>query len=259
MSRLEWSFKVFSKKGLKFLFLEFIIVFAGVYLAFLFQNYSANLKVNTEQEKVLIGLKQNLEYFRLLFPGYAANAENLVQNWHEQQLNGNYANYHTWRFIQPQYDYSALEYALNSEADVINFEMHSAISEVYQELKKLQHTEEIITELAMLYQPVPSELQSSQQGKLIEANNLHVFKKFIDRSTDRHNILKRIAETSSNVLPEINRQFSAEELKTIELELIKNQINVSQGSQLDQYIPFLMNYFPNLEEDELRALFEVSK
>lgn len=255
MSRLEWSFNIFSKRGIKFLLLEFIIVFAGVYLAFLFQNYTNDQKIESEKEKVLIGLKQDLEFFRLYLPGYASNAENLVQRWREQHSTGSYSDFYTWRFIQPQYKYTSLEYALNTEAEVIDFNLYSSISEVYQELQKLQHAESLMTEIAMSYQNIPSELQNQQEGILLKADNLHRFRLFTDRATDRARIMNRIAELSGSVLPLINDQFSPITLKEIETQLIKDRINLSQESQLDQYIPFIIEYFPNFSEEEVREIF----
>ena len=253
MSRLKISFDLFSRQGIKFLVLELIIVFLGVYLAFLFQNYSANKQVETEQTKVLIGLKEDLEYFRLFFPGFSSNAERLVQNWNEVYSSNSYADFSTWRFIQPQYDYSALEYALNADADIIDYELNSIIAEVYQELQKLRHTELLITEIAMSFQAVPT--TGSEQGAIamIEAQNLQKFRMFIDRSVDRHRIISRIAEISNKVIPSINERFDVEELKAIELELIAKQIKLSGITQVDEYLPLLLQYFPNLNEEEIRT------
>lgn len=253
MSRLEGAFKLFSKKGFKFLFLELIIVFLGVYLAFLIQSYTAQKQVESEKEKVLIGLKEDLEYFRLFFPGYATNAERLVQNWNETYVSGNYSDFYSWRFIQPQYDYTAIEYALEADADVIDFELNSSVSEVYQELQKLQHTELLITEIAMKYVRVPMELRNEPAGKINEANNMHNFRLFIDRAVDRHRIMNRIAELSGNVLPDINSSFSPDELKAIEVELIAKELNLANEQQVQAYLPMLLNYFPNLSEEEIRA------
>lgn len=135
MSRLEKAFKIFTKQGVKFLLLELVVVFLGVYLAFLFQSYSEQRKIDAETQKVLIGLKEDLEYFRIYFPDYAGSSQ--VEEWRELLINEKYSNFSTWRFIQPQYDYIAIEYALDSDADVINYELNSSIAEIYQELKKL--------------------------------------------------------------------------------------------------------------------------
>lgn len=69
----------------------------------------------------------------------------------------------------------------------------------------------------------------------------------------RHRILSRIADISETVIPTINERFEPETLKEIELELIANQIQLSGSSQIDEYIPLLLQYFPNLNEQEVRT------
>ncbi len=252
MSRIKTSFDIFSKQGFKFLFLELIIVFLGVYLAFLFQNYNAKQHIESEQNKVLIGLKAELEYFRLFFPGFATNAERLVQNWNEVYATDGYDNFSNWRFIQPQYNYTAIEYALNVDADVVDYELNSSVAEVYQELLKLRHAEQLITEIAMSYQSLPKGTISQEKRALINAHNLQKFRLFIDRSVDRHRILRRIGEISDKIMPVINTRFEPEELKSIELELIAKQFAISNSRQIDDYLPLLLQYFPSLSEDEIR-------
>ncbi len=253
MGRTKKSFELFSRQGVKFLIVEFVIIFLGVYLAFLFQNYTANQHIKSEQTKVLIGLKADLEYFRLFFPGYSSNAERLVQNWNEVYSSNSIDDFSSWRFIQPQYDYTALEYALNADADVIDYDLHTHVAEVYQELQKLRHTELLITEIAMSYQAVPNNLFNSEELEIIKAQNRNKFRLFIDRSVDRHRIISRIAEISEKVIPAINKRFEIEELKAIELELIAKQIKLSGTTQLDDYLPLLLRYFPNLSEEEIRT------
>lgn len=250
---MKQSFELFSRQGAKFLIVEFVIIFLGVYLAFLFQNYTAKQHIKSEQTKVLIGLKADLEYFRLFFPGYSSNAERLVQNWNDVYSSNAIDDFSSWRFIQPQYDYTALEYALNADADVIDYDLHTRIAEVYQELQKLRHTELLITEIAMSYQAIPNNISASEELEIIKAQNRNKFRMFIDRSVDRHRILSRIADISETVIPKINERFEPETLKEIELELISNQIQLSGSSQVDEYVPLLLQYFPNLNELEIRT------
>ena len=256
MSRLKHVFNFFKRDGIKFLLLELIVVFLGVYLAFVFQNYSANKQIKTEQEKVLIGLKEDLEYFRFFFPGYAVNAKKLVRDWNEVHAQNSYIDFSDWRFLQPQYDYTAVEYALDADADVINFELNSAVAEVYQELEKLRHVETLMTELAMTYTVVPPDLRSQPTGKLASANNLLNFRRFIDRANDRAEILERVADLCSVVLPKINDRFSSKKLTEVELAIVTNQVQIMNPQQLDSYLPMIMEFFPNLTEEEIRAAYE---
>ena len=55
------------------------------------------------------------------------------------------------------------------------------------------------------------------------------------------------------MIPSINERFDVEELKAIELELIAKQIKLSGITQVDEYLPLLLQYFPNLNEEEIRT------
>ncbi len=254
MSRLEKSFKIFSKQGVKFLMLEFLIVFLGVYLAFLFQSYSEQNKIDAETEKIMIGLKEDLEYFRIYFPDYAGSSQ--VEEWRELIKNEKYTNFSTWRFIQPQYDYIAIEYALGSDANVINFELNSAIAEIFQELKKLEHAELLLTEIAMKYQAIPSNLQNNEMVAFANQNNFLNFKRFTDRYADRAGIMHRIAEMSAKHLPMINDQFSEQELTEIELLLISKNITANSDQEIQFYVNALKEFFPNLSEEEIKKALD---
>lgn len=254
MSRLEWSFKFFSKQGIKFLLLELVIVFVGVYGAFLFQNYNEQRKTEAEKEKVMIGVKEDLEYFRIYFPDFAGLS--LVEEWREKIASETYPNFSGWRFIQPQYDYIAIEYALASEAEVINFELNSAIAEIYQELRKLEHVELLLTELSMSYQAVPEGNQDNVTIRLIHQNNFLNFKRFTERYADRASIMQRIAEASAKHLPMINSHFSEAQLKDIELILIKKNVTIQNGQEIEFYVEVLKEFFPNLSEEELRTALQ---
>lgn len=112
-------------RGLRFLVLEFLIVFLGVYLAFLFQEYGEDRDLAVEREKILAGLKENLEYFRILFPAFADAMQQQVGRWEAQIGEATYTDFSSWRFIQPQYDSKVVEYALAADAEIIDFETYA--------------------------------------------------------------------------------------------------------------------------------------
>ena len=254
MSKLRWSFEFFSREGIKFLFLELIIVFFGVYGAFLFQSYSENRKIDSEREKILIGLKEDLEYFRIYFPDFAGYPT--VQEWNETYAEDKYINFSGWRFLQPQYDYIAIEYALTADAEVIDYELNSVLAEIYQELQKLEHVEQLLTELAMKYQAIPPGRENETAVLMARQNNMLNFRRFTDRYQDRAGIMTRIAEMSAEQLPDINVQFDPRQLREIELQLIQKNIVARTEEELNFYIGVLSEFFPNLTKEELREVLQ---
>lgn len=256
MSRLEQSFKFFSRQGFKFLFLELIIVFLGVYGAFLLQSYSESQRIESEKQKVLTGVKEELEYFRIFFPGYAGDQD--VAEREEMISRDAYVDFSGWRFIQPQYDYTAIEYALEASADVINYDLNAGLSKVYQELRKLQHAEDLITQIAMNYQPVPTEAEENSDIIMVQTTNQLNFKRFTGRTRDRAVIMNRIADYSNELLPDINDEFSEEKRKEIELSLISNNIEAESEEEAAGMATEVQKIFPKLSKEEIQNAIPVN-
>lgn len=254
MGRLEWSYQFFSKDGLKFLMLELVIVFLGVYGAFLLQSYSENQKLRSERDKILIGLKEDLEYFRIFFPQFSEDMQQRADEWEDLLANDQYFDYSEWRFIQPQYDYTVVEYALNADADVIDFELNSSLSQLYIELEKLRQAEELITQAGLSYKRVPDTEDPSPEILMAQLNNLQNLKRLKDRALDRVAIMNRIARLSEMNLETINAEFTARELKEIELLLIEKYMDSIASEQEREYlIRQVLIYFPEITEEEVRS------
>lgn len=257
MSRLEQSFKIFSKQGVKFLLLELVVVFLGVYLAFLFQSYSEDKKLEIEKEKIMIGLKDDLEYFRVFFPGLSSSMKNTISEWEELVENDTYRDFSSWRFIQPQYDYTVIEYALNADAEVVDFDMNSDLSKLYTELEKLRQAEELITEIALNYKAVPPNLERTSEVQLVHANNLLNLKRLKNRAIDRVGIMDRIAELSTQNLVRVNEEFSDQERKEIELLLISKRDIPDNEQEKQFYFRALKKYFPHFTDEEIKEVLEI--
>lgn len=255
MARLEKAFKIFTRQGVKFFLIELVVVFLGVYLAFLFQSYVEQKKVHAEKEKIMIGLKKDMEYFRIFFPEYAG--EDQIQEWQKIVTEREYIDFHNWRFIQPQYDYTAIEYALSRNAEVIDYELNSTLAQIYQELQKLEYVENLLTELSMSYKSIPDNAPVNSQILLETENNRLNFLRFVSRYEDRSSIMKRIADISSEYLPHINASFDSKQLKEIELELIQNYATPSNQQEVEAISQALQVYFPNLAKEEIQQLFKI--
>ena len=257
MARLQKSFKIFSTEGIKFLLLELVIVFLGVYLAFLFQNYSENQKLKSEKEKIMIGLKDDLEYFRIFFPGLSSGMKGTIAEWEDLIENDTYRDFSSWRFIQPQYDYTVIEYALNADAEVVDFDMNSNLSKLYTELEKLRQAEELITEIALNYKAIPPNLERTPEVQIIHANNLLNLKRLKNRAIDRVRIMDRIAELSAQNLISVNDQFSDKKRKEIELLLISKRDLPENEQEKQFYLRVLKQAFPHLTDDEIKKVLQI--
>ena len=61
-----------NSKNTQFFILERLMIFIGVYLAFLFQDYSEQKKIDREREKILTSLKLQIELFGTSLPEFVS-------------------------------------------------------------------------------------------------------------------------------------------------------------------------------------------
>lgn len=250
-------FKIGDKA--KWLFLELLIVFIGVYLAFLFQSYAEGNKMDKEKEKVLVGLKLELEEFRTGFNRFADFQEDKVKEWDSLFAIEKVGDYYGWRYIEPQYNFSIIEYALDLKGtDIVDFDLYDDLSKIYSEIKKLEHTERLMTELGMQYKIISGSLDpSSQMAKNLAAENRFHFFKFKGFARDRVGILRRAANYSNGLLETINSALGPKRAQEVEYRLLEKYIEAGVD------IPFVKEVFeenfPHYSEEEFSRMVEEIK
>lgn len=236
-------------------FVDLLVVIIGVYIAFLIQSSAEADKDKKEQEKVFTALKYELEHFRLQMPGMAGYASSLVEKHLVTIKSGDYSNFSDWRFIQPQYSYQIIEYAISIQnTEIVNFELYDALQELFVEIKKLEHAESLIMETSLLYQTIPEGLSKSEPlYQMIWANNYDNFGRFITFMNDRARVLQAVADASQAGLPIINEKLGSKKAKEIEREFILSNADKVQNE--DQAVVFVKQIFPDFTEKEVRELY----
>jgi hypothetical protein len=238
----------------KWVLIELIVVFLGVYFAFVLNNVKESNETKKEQRKVYAALKRELEYFRVYFPGRAAYNEAQVKNFVSKAQNEDSPDFSEWRFTQPQYNYQVLDYAINiRNSDIIDFELYVALQELYGNLQRLENTEKQITATAGKYRSVSHDLNPSSQeyaGRV--GDNRIQLRRFLQFMRDRAANLKETANTSEATLTILNERMGFEFRKAIELDLIKEQ--VKKPEDLEDLQPIINRFFPHLSEEEIKNL-----
>ena len=203
--------------------LELFIVFLGVYLAFVFSNYQEQQKIDKESDKLLASLKVELEYIRLRFPGMGAYQKSLNKELDSIWAAGETSAYYKWRFIQPQYDFTTLEYALEThESSIVNFELYKSLTNIYRRISQLKHTELLVTEVAARYQSVDDSFKKYPEIELQRiADNRMNFYRFIEFNKIRANTLADIGQLSNDCLAIINQKLGSKKQIELEKKLIK--------------------------------------
>ena len=233
---------------------DLFVVIIGVYIAFLIQSTATEQKDEREQIKVLSGLKYELEVFRILFPGRADYAIDKVEQWKKSEQNESYVDFSNWIFIEPQYPYQVVKYALELEnADIIDFELYNAIQKVYDEITSLEHADRLIMETSRMYKRLHEDM-TGQERLSRSADNYENFQFFIRFFEVRAESLSYLAEASNEALKIINERLSLEERKAIEASFMKDNIEAADSEQ--EAIGIGQLYFPHFETEEIQKIYQ---
>ncbi|MEL6559475.1 MAG: hypothetical protein AAFQ94_14895 [Bacteroidota bacterium] len=241
---------IFGKKAIPNVFLrylmDFLIVFAGVYGAFLLSNYQVDINNAKERDKILAALKIELEQFRVFMSDQSEFQQEKVQEWDSLFLADQYINFNGWRYLEPQYNYRIIEYAMNREGtDIIDFELFKELQFVYNSIRRLEHAERLMTEFANKREMNPSNDPKKNQNRFY-------FYKFINFARDRAGIQQRLGKSSADVVELINDRLTDEKRAAIESEFI---CLVLKNSKSESIKSRLKKGFPKIDENDWEDIF----
>lgn len=251
---LRKLFKVGDK--LRWLVLELVIVFIGVYLAFLFQSYNEQKKQDREKEKVYSALKYELEYFRTMLPGRSTHMRGVWRDLRKEYQAGEYSDFSDWRFIEPQYEYKIVEYAISSDnTELVDFRLYNQLQRLYSTIKRLEHAERLMMTMAQRYKPLPTKVPDAHpEVRTRIADNYHVFGRLILFMRDRANNLALVARESAKCLETINQLMDPETRKKVETELLSIESKDYDDEQ--RFVERAIELFPDFTESELKSIYQ---
>ncbi len=240
----------------KWLILELLIVFVGVYLAFLFQSYSEQGKIDKEKEKVLVSLKLELEEFRTSFPRFADYQKEMVEEWDSLFAINKLGTYYTWRYLEPQYNFKVIEYAINQEGtDVIDFELYESLSKLHAEIKQLEQAERYMTQIGFDHVNIPLSMdENSQQYRIMYNQNRFNFYKFIDFAKMRTGSLRRVSRRSNELVEKINQVLGDEKTKEVDFMLLDKYLEAKVDTSI--ILSIYDEFFPQYSREEFMEAFE---
>jgi len=179
--------------------MDLVIVITGVTMAFLLNNWNEGKREAAERTKVINSLREELYALDNLFPSMADYQIKVVAHWDSLMERQELGDFYEYRFIQPQYNYAVIEYALNTRSSIVDFELHQKLLELYRFIKMLEQAEVYMTELALQYQPV-------DRDTAIHSRNNFLFAKFIVFSNDRAFLLREVAKQADSILQILNTE-----------------------------------------------------
>lgn len=168
--------------------LDLIIVITGVSVAFLLNGWSENDKEAAEREKVMRSLNMEISEIVHYFPLMVTYQEKKNVTWDSLLNLGVVAEFNHFYYLQPQHNYSVIEYAIDTRnSDIVDFRLHEQLLKLYKRIKMLEQAEVYMTSVALQYQAVGSKESQAAQ-------NLFLFQRFIGFSKNRASIMKSINE-----------------------------------------------------------------
>ena len=259
MFLLKFLSKISDSLGIKWqlVLVELVIVFTGVYLAFFLNNMQEEKYIQQESEKIWSSLKIELEGIRLAFPLWAENQEQNNVEWDSLFAIDEIGDFYTWRYIQPQYDFTTIQYAIDSrEGSIVDFDMYKRLTTLYQRIQQLEHSENLMTEMGLRYKNIPKGMDKNPDYWILFGENKLLFYKFIDFSKMRTGILRRIAKLSEDLLNIINQKLGEERQKVLEKEFIQQQI-ITVGADAPKEVleARIKENFPSLSDADIEEIY----
>ncbi len=194
-------FQIASLKKYSKPFLDLIIVITGVTIAFLLNNWNTQKSERAERTKILTSLQGELRSMQKIFPGMADYQLKLSKSWDSLHSLGHHSDFHHYYYLQPQYNYSVIEYAINTRnSAIVDFRLHEQLLLLYQNIKMLEESEVYMTRIALEYRP-------NEDSDLVTKANLFLFDRFIGFSRNRANSLRRANKAASDILAIIDHEI----------------------------------------------------
>lgn len=186
---------------------ELLVVFLSISVAFALNNWNESKKENLEKLKVLRSLQNELQFIHNIFPEMAEYQKTINKKWDSLMRQGSLSDFYNYWYLQPQYNYSVLEYAIATRnSKIVGFELHEELLKIYNEFIRLEEAETYMTNIALEYQPIPDK----GVQKLIAERNKFLFQKFMVYGKTRARLLQEISELSDEISPIITKQLDNE-------------------------------------------------
>ena len=234
---------------------DLVVVIIGIYIAFLLQSTSSIQNDRREKIKVYSALKMELEAMRVGFPEFAKGNLAFLNQVKDQEI----FDISSWRFIEPQYAYKIIEYAINVQnTEIINFEMYNELQQLYVGIKQLEHMELLLNELGGDFQYLIPEVDENHPLNLErKANNRSRIYRFRMFLRGRAGNLNRTSNMAKGILQKINEFLGSALSKEVETKFIKE--NISWLGSEEEAVQLIIEYFPNFTEQEITEIYRQAK
>lgn len=135
--------------------LELVIVFVGVYLAFVLAEYREERRLDDRRDRVIALLQDGASQFEGLFTGFAQFHEGHNAEVRAVLERGEVPDFGDQLYVAPQYPIDVIAYVLTNESfDVFDLDLYLPLTQYANGIKRLMSIEAELTDLADRYIPL---------------------------------------------------------------------------------------------------------
>ena len=193
LKRIKSGFKGFGFMGF---FVDLIVVFIGVYLAFIFAEYQQDLQKQKETKKIISLLQIGVSRLEGSFSGAVGYHEQYAENFTTSLETGEIPHYGFQTYVAPQYPIDVIKYISTSESyELFDLDLYVLLTEYSGAVQRIMYVEKRIVELADKYQPLPAE--TDPQYQQMYRQQLHNAKRYLQYMNMRGEIAGRLATMSA--------------------------------------------------------------
>lgn len=155
LRKLSSSFRTINPTQLV---LELIIVFLGVYLAFLLSSYRVESKISQDRDKVIELLELGIDRYHELFEQFVLGHQNRNQAFKESLERNEIPDFSLVTFPAPQYPIDAITFIVTDKSyDLFQVGLYVPLTAYLNAFERLMYIEEKLVQLSESYQPLPPE------------------------------------------------------------------------------------------------------
>jgi|GEM_PF-3441141 len=189
-----------NKRSINFLqlFFDLIIVFIGVYAAFIFSNHRLEQQKRAEAEKVMSLMKVGIERYEKLFNGIVSYHDEYNRNFEEKLKIGEIISYDNVVYAQPQYPIDVIDNVITKESyQVFTLDIYLPLVQFTNGVKRLMSVEENLERLAGEYEEIPN--PSHPRYDEIKREQIKNAKRYLIFNRMRRNISLKLASAASQI------------------------------------------------------------
>lgn len=138
------------------LVLELVIVFLGVYLAFLFNGYKEKQRTEAEIQRVAALMEVGLDRYEELFEGFAQRHTIKNEEFRQQLANNQIPVFYETYYASPQYPVDVINFVLTREGyEVFSLDFYLPLTSFAHAIQRIMYAEEKLVQLGERYRRLP--------------------------------------------------------------------------------------------------------